>query len=123
MMVRFTIRAAILCVGLGVTLFALASEPGSTVIVIYNTRVPESKQVAEYYAEKRQVPPGQLFGLALPESESMSRKEYIEQLQDPLMKSLETKRIFRLALPPSSTNSVAGANPGRRVVQSSIRYA
>jgi len=115
--------AALLGTGLALSLCARGAEPGSTVIVIYNTRVPESKQVAEYYAQKRQVPTNQLFGLALPESESMTRKEFIEELQEPLMKTLETKRIFRLALQPAGSNSVVAANPGRRVVASTIRYA
>src|SRR5882672_5493228 len=53
----------------------------------------------------------------------MTRKEFIEELQEPLMKTLETKRIFRLALQPAGSNSVVAANPGRRVVASTIRYA
>jgi len=52
-----------------------AAGPGDEVIVIYNTRVPESKSVAEHYAERRQVPADQIFGFALSTNEDMSRAE------------------------------------------------
>ena len=38
----------------------LARAGGDEVVVIYNSRVPESKGVAEYYARMRQVPEKQL---------------------------------------------------------------
>jgi uncharacterized protein (TIGR03790 family) len=100
-----------------------AVEPGSTVIVIYNTRVGESKQVAEYYAKKRQVPAGHLFGFGLPETETMSRREFVEGLQKPLLKKLEASGLFTLAAAPSVSNAGPAALTGRRVVSSTIRYA
>src|SRR5258708_6429367 len=39
------------------------------VAVVFNSRVPESKEVAEYYAQRRQVPKEQVFGLELPTTE------------------------------------------------------
>ncbi len=38
---------------------------GDEVVVIYNTRVPESKEVAEHYAGLRHVPADQVFGFDL----------------------------------------------------------
>ena len=43
----------------------LVRAGGDEVVVIYNSRVPESKQVAEHYAALRQVPANQIFGFAL----------------------------------------------------------
>ncbi len=40
----------------GGALSARAANAGDEVIIIYNTRVPESKGVADYYAERRHVP-------------------------------------------------------------------
>ena len=52
-------------------LLALAGAPllawagGDEVVVIYNSRMPDSKVVAEHYARMRQVPEKQLYGLTL----------------------------------------------------------
>ena len=66
-----------------------AANPGDEVIVIYNTRVPESKGVADYYAERRHVPANQIFGFALSTNEDMSRAEFRDELQKPLAQSAE----------------------------------
>src|SRR3569833_3431570 len=70
-----------------------AADTGDEVIVIYNTRVPESKDVAEHYAERRHVPANQIFGFALNTNETMSREEYRDKLEKPLAKKLESKKL------------------------------
>ena len=102
---------------------AASADRGSEVIVIYNKRVPESKSVADHYASRRQVPTNQIFGFDLPTVEMMSRLEFREELQKPLAKLLEEKKLWHIAAQvlPATTNS-----PGRvewRVVNSKIRYA
>jgi uncharacterized protein (TIGR03790 family) len=110
----------------GSTLFSLlqAAERGAEVVVVYNSRVPESKGVAEYYAQRRQVPKEQVFGLELPTGESMSRKEYLDQLQQPLIKKLEEGKLILFG---PATNRFPDFKPGdppvRRVVDARIRYA
>src|SRR5436189_5604972 len=85
---------------------APAANPGDEVVVIYNSRVPESKAVAEYYAEKRHVPKNQLFGFSLPTTEDMTRAEFREQLQRPLAKTLEHERLWRIrSITIQGTNS------------------
>ena len=49
--VRFLIAG--LCILLG---FSAWADSGESVVVVYNSRMPLSKKVAEHYAEKRQVP-------------------------------------------------------------------
>lgn len=91
------------------------ADSGALVVVVYNTRMPESKQVAEYYAQRRQVPTNQIFGLDLPVTESMTRAEFIERLQQPLLKALEAEKLFTFG---------PGAKPGlRRLIDARIRYA
>jgi hypothetical protein len=68
---------------------AIAAEPGSSVVVVYNSKMAESKRVAEHYAQKRQVPKNQVLGFALPETESMTRFEFVDRLEKPLLKELE----------------------------------
>jgi len=81
-----------------------AASPGDEVVVVYNSRVPESKDIAEYYALKRQVPTNQIFGLDLPTGESMTRGEYQAQLQFPLAKAIKSNNLwhFESELVPAS---------------------
>jgi uncharacterized protein (TIGR03790 family) len=65
--------------------------------------VPESKDVADHYAARRNVPPGQVLGLDLPAGETMSRTEYREQLEQPLLKFLEDNGL--LVYPPLKAGS------------------
>ena len=100
-----------------------AANPGDEVIIVYNTRVPESKGVAEYYAQRRQVPANQIFGFGLSTNEDMSRKEFRDSLEKPLAKALEAGKLWRIAScsVPATTNHPARKEP--KVVESRIRYA
>jgi uncharacterized protein (TIGR03790 family) len=100
-----------------------AVDSGASVVVVYNSKMAESKEVAEYYAERRQVPPNQVFGFELPVTETMTRVEFLEQLQKPLLKKLEANKLFTFA--PASA-AEAGKSPEetpRRLAEASIRYA
>ncbi len=122
-------RGALTWVGLAGGLLISAVEAlaagsfGSEVVVIYNKKVPESQVLAQYYAEKRQVPTNQIFGFALSTTEEITRAEFRDELQKPLAKALSDKKLWRVTsrtLPPNTN--------GERVVewavsQSAIRYA
>src|SRR2546427_941796 len=69
----FVIRHFVCCVFLASVWPVEAADSGSSVIVIYNSRKAESKRVAEYYAQKRQVPAEHVFWFALPTEETVSR--------------------------------------------------
>jgi len=92
--------------------------------VIYNSRLPESKEVADYYAQRRHVPKDQVFGFDLPTGEAVSRKDYLDKLQQPLLKKLEQDKLFVFG---PATNRYPDFKPGdpsvRRVVEARIRYA
>jgi uncharacterized protein (TIGR03790 family) len=101
----------------------VARAGGDEVVVVYNTRVPESKAVAEHYAQLRQVPEKQIYGFALTTNEEMSRAEFHDALQSPLFKKLEADRLWKL-----ETTFYRGTNNQpdravRKVVASKIRYA
>jgi len=93
-------------------------EPGESVVVIYNSRMPESKEIATHYASRRSVPAGQLLGLELPSGETMSRADYREKLQEPLMKFLEQNKLF---IYPALTNASTQKNVLPTTAK--IRYA
>src|SRR5207249_1584845 len=80
---------------------------GDEVVVVYNTRVPESKGVAEHYAEVRQVPPAQVLGFDLPGIETISRTDYRDRLEKPLAKALRDKKLLRWG--PGTITTTNGA--------------
>lgn len=69
-------------------------EPGESVVVVFNPAVPGSRGVAEHYARQRRVPARQVIGLELPKTESLTRKEFRENLQEPLMRQLLADKLF-----------------------------
>jgi uncharacterized protein (TIGR03790 family) len=99
------------------------ADLGTSVVVIYNARMPESKAVAEYYARRRQVPADQLFGFNLPTEEIISRREFIEQLQEPLLAKLEDQGLFTFSPEGAAARRGRSATAPRRLLRSKIRYA
>lgn len=81
----------IFCAGIFIS---RAAETGASAIVVYNSRLPESKEVALHYAERRKVPSSQIVGFDLPTGESMTRAEFRNDLEKPLLKFLEDKALF-----------------------------
>ena len=68
---------------------------GDEVVVIYNSRLPESKALADFYARKRAVPQQQILGFDMTDGEEMSRQEFRDDLQRPLVKKLEELNLWR----------------------------
>lgn len=73
---------------------AWAAESGDAVIVVYNTQMPESKDVADHYAERRHVPADQILGLNLPTDETMTRGQYQDLLHDPLLNYVKSHQLL-----------------------------
>ena len=63
----------ILALALALASLLTSFAGGDEVVVIYNSRVPESKALAEFYASKRSVPEQQIIGLRMTDGETMSR--------------------------------------------------
>jgi uncharacterized protein (TIGR03790 family) len=53
-------------------------------VVLYNESVPDSVELAKYYAEKRGIPAGNLVGVKCPQDELISRETYTKQIETPL---------------------------------------
>jgi uncharacterized protein (TIGR03790 family) len=100
----------------------VARAGGDEVLVIYNSKLPESKALAMYYARKRDVPKEQVLGLALTENETMSRAEFRNDLQRPLLKELEAQKLWQLGRGDLPSTNNTRVNVFRKVVQSKIRY-
>ena len=119
-MKNFTIQFALLILAL--TPIRMRAD-GGEVVVIYNSRLPESKAVADYYARARKVPENQIFGFALTTNEEMSRPEFHDTLQIPLARRLESDGFWRLAPFTIAPTNGQPERVVRRVVASKIRYA
>jgi uncharacterized protein (TIGR03790 family) len=100
-----------------------SADDGSDVVVLYNSRVPESKAVAEHYAAARQVPVSQLFGFALTTNEVMTRADFTDFLQGQLAADLVETRLWKFGNVTIPASTKQPRHTEKRVVQSKIRYA
>ena len=101
----------------------LARAGGDEVVVVYNKSMAGSKDVADYYAKMRQVPKKQIFGFTLTTNEIMSRAEFHDLLQMPLVNDLEKDGLWTFG---KTTIHGTNGQPDRilrRVIASKIRYA
>src|SRR5690606_8990316 len=55
---------------------ALADLGAEHLLLITNRNVPESRQLAEFYRQAREVPDGRVLELDLPVEDKMSREQY-----------------------------------------------
>jgi uncharacterized protein (TIGR03790 family) len=110
-----------LVTGVGLAAPAAGSD-GNSVIVVYNRRVPESRAIAEYYANKRQVPTNQVWGYDLPIAEEISRAEFQEKLQQPLFASLDTNHYFMTSPMVIPATRDRPGEAFRQVIAARIRY-
>jgi uncharacterized protein (TIGR03790 family) len=91
LLVAFFLLPAMLSLPLAPAAAALVPED---LIVVYNATVPESRQVATYYAQKRRVPPENLVGVKVPDWEDLTRQEYDQQLLPPVrQKVVDMRRL------------------------------
>ena len=66
------------------------------VVVVFNSKLDGSEEIARYYAEKRGLSDDQLIGLACTPNESVSRQEFIEFIQKPLIKKLVDRGWWKI---------------------------
>lgn len=100
-----------------------ARAGGDEVVVLYNTRVPASKAVAEHYAAARQVPGKQLFGFTLTTNEDITRADFTDFLQEPLAEKLEAAGLWKFGEARISGAGDVSVHTEERVVRTKIRYA
>ena len=101
----------------------LVRAGGDEVVVIYNSRVPASKAVADHYAAARQVPAKQIFGFALTTNEIITRADFTDFLQKPLAEKLAATGLWKFGKAEIPATGKQPAHTEDRVVASKIRYA
>ena len=80
-------------------------------IIVFNRNLPESQEVAAYYAGKRQVPLDNLVGVDVPTSEDMSRQDYDEKLVPPVKAMVD--RLQGQGQDPGHSAGLRHPPPGR----------
>ncbi|HEX2862894.1 MAG TPA: TIGR03790 family protein, partial [Lacunisphaera sp.] len=86
---RTRARGWIGAIGLGaVALSVQAEDAADRVVILANSRQPESVALARFYAEQRAVPAENIVALPLPEEESIAWSQFIEQVWQPLQDEL-----------------------------------
>ncbi len=100
-MMRFPLLAALLLLALSAssaqTNSAKVIDYAPATAVIYNSSVPESKALAEFYCAQRSIPKANLIGLDCPQKETISRQEYEAWIRDPLRKQFTKRGWWKLA--------------------------
>jgi uncharacterized protein (TIGR03790 family) len=91
---------------LAVAPMVFGAESGDVVALVYNRRLPASKKLADYYSQRRHVPAGQVFGFDLPIIETITRADFREQLQKPLLVALEKNGLlgFKADIKPAAAD-------------------
>jgi uncharacterized protein (TIGR03790 family) len=69
-------------------LLGAGDELAARVIILANSRQPESVQLAQFYAANRGVPKANVIALPLPETEIITWREFIDQVYRPLQDEL-----------------------------------
>ena len=91
----------------------LFADSGADVAVVFNSRSVDSRDVAAYYAERRGVPTNQVWGFDMSTAEAITRAEYVEKIQNPILKKLEDTKLWVWQ---------PGTNDTRRLESSKIKY-
>lgn len=87
---------------------ARQSREARATLVVFNSRDPESRALAEYYAERRLIPAEQVVGLDCPLEEEISRQQYTESIESPLRALFERKGWWEVRTGFEAERGVSG---------------
>ena len=63
----------------------LSVKDAAATVVVYNTKDPESRLLADFYCEARQIDPTHQIGVAAPLTEEISRADFEKSIEGPLL--------------------------------------
>ncbi len=83
------IRAGAAWLLLGLASLAVAvSDPAAHLVILANSREPESVALAHFYAQQRGVPVENILALPLPEEETITWRQFIDEVYQPVQDEL-----------------------------------
>lgn len=86
------------------------------VAVLYNSTLPESRELAEHYAAARNIPGDRLIGLAMPDAADISRQQYEATIRDPLRARFDRNGWWRRTRDAASGITLPVENAIRAIV-------
>jgi uncharacterized protein (TIGR03790 family) len=94
--------------------FSLAAKPSpysseanaAATLVVFNRADNESRDLAQFYAEKRGIPKSQIIGLTCPKTEEISREDYDRTIAEPLRGELTVNHWWKLRPPNDAIGPV-----------------
>ncbi len=72
---------------------AMGNSPNG-VIILANSKMPESVETARYYAQERGIPLDNIIALPMSTKETITLKEYVKTVHNPLLESLFKKDLI-----------------------------
>ena len=72
-----------------------AENAAQRVLIVYNGEEPESRPLAEYYARKRNIPTNQIFAIRVRNAETITRREFNDQIREPILRFLTRNGLMR----------------------------
>src|ERR1051326_5143480 len=83
-----------------VAISGFAEKPlAPATIVVFNKDVPESVELAKFYAQKRGIDRDHLVGLSISRTEEIGREEYDAMIRNPLRAIFKERRWWTLNEP------------------------
>lgn len=70
---------------------AADSPPPAAVAILYNSAIPESRQLAEFYGAARSIPEQNLIALDMPITQDVSRADYDKSIRKPLQAEFDRR--------------------------------
>ncbi len=100
----------------------LARGDGKEVVVLYVKNSPESKNVADHYAARREVPAHQLIGVNVSVGDNLSRADYERLVQLPLISELQERGLCRFVTSTVPATNDIPSHLRYRCVEAKVRY-
>lgn len=116
------LRGVRLLLGTAMATSTLLAVDGSEVVLVYAKGNGESRAVAEHYARARNVPESHRIGLTVTSDHSLTRDEYVSQIQQPLLEELSKRGLMSFTNFISEPNPHHAGGPAIRCTSASVRY-
>lgn len=103
---------------LSAALFALCARAEvlpSKVYVVANSDDPDSLAIADFYASARGIPKGNIVGLPMPKAGKISKAEYFEKIENPLVAELAKRGALKAV-------KLGGKEPSGREIYSYVSH-
>jgi uncharacterized protein (TIGR03790 family) len=96
-------------------------DPAAETVVVYNKAFGGSKELAEFYAEKRHVPAAQVVGLECSKEETMSRDEFESTIHEALLRKFNEQKWWTIEKRDLIDPNGRPVGQGPQVVSQKIR--